>query len=171
MSSDETESIGLYNYWRPLFAVTNFGGLLWYGAGQMSHTADLWDFIFVAVGCYFTLKFIGYLAKAYQLKQTRIRPSSMEEFPSKGIYSTIRQPVASAFIYMNLAYVCFYRTLAMIPLVAVFIALWYMFARYEDQVLLSKFGDEYKEYMRSTALVRGGSEEQQRLASSGYDMY
>ena len=95
----------------------------------------------------------------------------MKEFPSKGIYATIRQPVASAFIYMNLAYVCFYRTFAMIPVVAVFIAVWYMLARYEDQVLLSKFGDEYKEYMRSTALVRGGSDEQQRLASSGYDMY
>jgi protein-S-isoprenylcysteine O-methyltransferase Ste14 len=171
MSSDEMESAGSYNYWRPLFAVINFGGLLWYGVGRMSPTAELWDFIFVAIGCYFTLKFIRYLAKAYQLKQTRIQPSTMMEFPSKGIYAKIRQPVASAFIYMNLAYVCFYRTFAMIPVVAVFIALWYMLARYEDQVLLSKFGDEYKEYMKSTALVRGGSNEQQRLASSGYDMY
>jgi protein-S-isoprenylcysteine O-methyltransferase Ste14 len=171
MSTDEMESPGSYNFWRPLFAVVNFGGLLWYGLGRMSLTAGLWDFTFVAVGCYFTLKFIRYLARAYQLKQTRMQPSTMKEFPSKGIYATIRQPVASAFIYMNLAYVCFYRTFAMIPVVAVFIAVWYMLARYEDQVLLSKFGDEYKEYMRSTALVRGGSDEQQRLASSGYDMY
>ncbi|NHI87879.1 MAG: hypothetical protein EAX87_00065 [Candidatus Thorarchaeota archaeon] len=171
MSSDETESAGSYNYWRPLFAVINFGGLLWYGVGRMSPTAGLWDFIFVFVGCYFTLKFIRYLTKAYQLKQTRIQPSTMMGFPSKGIYARIRQPVASAFIYMNLAYVCFYRTFAMIPVVVVFIALWYMLARYEDQMLLSKFGDEYEEYMKSTALVRGGSDEQQRLASSGYDMY
>lgn len=108
---------------------------------------------------------------AHKFKQTRARPKDMDEFPVKGIYARIRQPVSSAIIYMNLAYVCFYRSFAMIPVVSAFIAVWYFIARYEDQLMLAQFGDEYKEYMKSTAMIRGGSEEQQRLASSGYDMY
>jgi protein-S-isoprenylcysteine O-methyltransferase Ste14 len=137
----------------------------------MRPTADLWDFIFVAVGCYFTLKFVRYLAGAHKFKQTRLRPSDMKEFPSKGIYRKIRQPVSAAIIYMNLAYVCFYRSFALIPAAAIFIALWYIIARYEDEWMLTQFGEEYKIHMRSTAMLRGGSDEQQRLASSGYDMY
>ncbi len=171
MASEKSENIGAYNYWRPLLAIINFGGLLWYGVPLMRTTADLWDFIFVAIGCYFTLKFIRNLTQAHRFEQTRIRPSSINEFPSEGIYSRIRQPVSSAIIYMNLAYVCFYRSLAMIPVVSVFVALWYLVARYEDQMMLTKFGDEYKEYMKTTAMLRGGGDEQQRLASSGYDMY
>ena len=161
----------MYNFWRPLLAIINFGSLLWFGVSLMRPTAGLWDFIFVAIGCYFTLKFVRYLAGAHQFKQTRLRPSDMEDFPSKGIYRKIRQPVSAAIIYMNLAYICFYRSFAMIPAAAIFIALWYMLARYEDQLMLSQFGEEYKVYMRSTAMLRGGSDEQQRLASSGYDMY
>ena len=95
----------------------------------------------------------------------------MPEFPNKGIYRKIRQPVSAASIYMNLAYVCFFRSFAMIPLVSIFIALWYMLARYEDQMMLSKFGEEYRVYMKSTALLRGGSDDQERLSSSGYDLY
>jgi protein-S-isoprenylcysteine O-methyltransferase Ste14 len=165
-----TEKI-VNNYWRPLFTLVNFAILILYGVGLMKPTAELWDFIFVAVGCYFTLKFVRYLAGAHQFKETRMQTRDMPEFPSKGIYRKIRQPVSAASIYMNLAYVCFFRSLAMIPLVSIFIALWYMLARYEDQMMLSKFGEEYKVYMKSTALLRGGSDEQERLASSGYDMY
>jgi protein-S-isoprenylcysteine O-methyltransferase Ste14 len=171
MSSDTSENPGPYNYWRPFLAIINFGGLLWYGVSQMRATADLWDYIFVGAGCYLTLKFIRYLVKAHRFKETRIRPSGMTEFPNKGIYAKIRQPISAAIIYMNLAYVCFYRSLAMIPIVSVFIAFWYILARYEDQLMLSKFGEEYMEYMKGTAMLRGGSDEQQRLASSGYDMY
>ncbi|MFW9807255.1 MAG: methyltransferase family protein [Candidatus Thorarchaeota archaeon] len=171
MTSDTETEKGSYNFWRPLFAIINFGSLLLYGGGLMRTSADLWDFIFVMIGCYFTLKFVRYLSKAHQFTQTRMQPKDMSEFPTEGIYGKIRQPVSAAIIYMNLAYVCFYRSIVMIPVVAIFIALWYMIARYEDQMMLSNFGDEYKIYMRGTALLRGGSEEQQRLASSGYDMY
>ena len=166
--STEQES---YNFWRPMLAIINFGGLLWFGIGIMRPTANLWDFIFVAVGCYFTLKFVRYLSNAHQFKQTRNHPNDMTEFPNKGIYAKIRQPVSAATIYMNMAYVCFIRSFALIPVVAVFIAMWYILARYEDQLMLSKFGNEYKEHMKRTALLRGGSDEQERLASSGYDMY
>ena len=171
MASETSDNTGLYNYVRPFFAIINFGGLLWYGSSVMRPTADLWDFIFVMIGCYFTLKFVRYLSNAHQFKHTRIRIADMTEFPNKGIYANIRQPISAASIYMNLAYVCFFRSFALIPVVSVFIAMWYILARYEDQLMLSKFGKDYKEYMKVTAMLRGGDSEQQRLASSGYDMY
>lgn len=171
MASETSSTIGSYNYLRPLFAIINFGGLLLFGASYMRPTADLWDFIFVLIGCYFTLKFVRYLSNAHQFKHTRIRLSDLTDFPNKGIYAKIRHPIAAASIYMNLAYVCFFRSFALIPVVSVFIAMWYILARYEDQLMLSKFGNAYREYMKSTAMLRGGDSEQQRLASSGYDMY
>ncbi|MBY8997972.1 MAG: hypothetical protein KGD60_09580 [Candidatus Thorarchaeota archaeon] len=171
MASETSSNAGLYNYWRPFLAIINFSGLLWFGASYMRITADLWDYIFVAIGCYFTLKFVRYLSKAHQFKHTRIRPSDLTEFPNKGIYAKIRQPISAASIYMNLAYVCFFRSFVLIPAVSVFIAMWYILARYEDQLMLSKFGNDYKEYMKATAMLRGGDSEQLRLASSGYDMY
>ncbi len=166
-----SENAGSYNYLRPILAIFNFVGLLWFGIGFISPTAELWDFIFVAIGCYFTLKFVRYLSNAHQFKQTRMKPNDMAEFPSQGIYAKIRQPISSAIIYMNLAYACFFRSFALIPAISIFIAIWYILARYEDDLMLARFGEEYKEYMKTTAMLRGGSDEQQRLASSGYDMY
>ena len=171
MASETSNTTGSYNYLRPFLAIINFGGLLLWGVSYMRPTADLWDFIFVMIGCYFTLKFVRYLSNAHQFKHTRTQLGDLTEFPSKGIYATIRQPIAAASIYMNMAYVCFFRSFALIPVVSIFIAVWYIYARYEDQQLLLKFGTEYKEYMKATAMLRGGSSEQQRLASSGYDMY
>ncbi len=171
MASETSDDTGMYNYWRPFLAIINFGGLLWWGISYIRPTADLWDFIFVMIGCYFTLKFVRYLSNAHQFKHTRIRISDLTEFPNKGIYAKIRQPIAAASIYMNLAYVCFFRSFVLIPIVSVFIAMWYILARYEDQLMLSKFGNEYIVYMKATAMLRGGGNEQQRLESSGYDMY
>ena len=59
----------------------------------------------------------------------------------------------------------------MIPVVPMFIALWYIYATYEERIMINRFGDEYKEYMKGTSMFRGGGFDQQRLASSGYDMY
>ncbi len=171
MASEISENTGSYNIIRPSLAIINFTGLLWFGLGYMRSTAELWDYIFVLIGCYFTLKFVRYLSNAHQFKQTRMKPMDMIEFPNKGIYAKIRQPISAAIIYMNLAYVCFFRSLILIPAIAVFVAIWYILARFEDQSMLSRFGNEYKEYMKGTAMLRGGDSEQQRLASSGYDMY
>jgi protein-S-isoprenylcysteine O-methyltransferase Ste14 len=171
MASEISEYTKSYNYLRPTLAFINFAGLLWFGAGYISPTAELWDYIFVLIGCYFTLKFVRYLSNAHQFRQTRMKPVDMVEFPTNGIYAKIRQPVSAAIIYMNLAYVCFFRSFVLVPVISVFVAFWYIIARFEDQSMLSRFGNEYKEYMKGTAMLRGGNAEQQRLASSGYDMY
>ena len=164
-------SEGTYNFWRPLFAIINFGFLLYFSIPYIRPNAEFWDFVFVGVGCYFGYKFIRYLISASEFKGTRLHPNDMSEFPSKGIYGQIRNPIAAAAIYMNIAYVCLFRSFNLITVVPVFIALWYMVARYEESLMITKFGNEYQEYMKRTSMLRGSGSDQQRLLSSGYDMY
>jgi protein-S-isoprenylcysteine O-methyltransferase Ste14 len=111
------------------------------------------------------------MKSAHEFRQTRVSPQDRASFPTEGIYASIRNPVGAACIYMNFAYVCFVRSFILIPIVPIFVALWYIYATYEEQILLRRFGDEYKEYMKGTSMFRGGGFDQQRLASSGYDMY
>ncbi len=171
MSEDNSTEVEENNFYPFILGVLNFSILLPLAIQYMSYTVELWDFIFVLVGVYFSLKFINLIRAAHEFQETRESPQTRISFPTKGIYSKIRHPVAAACMYMNIAYVCFTRSFALIPIIPIFIAIWYLFAAYEERILISRFGDEYREYMKETSMVRGGGYDQQRLASSGYDMY
>ncbi|TFG28230.1 isoprenylcysteine carboxylmethyltransferase family protein [Candidatus Thorarchaeota archaeon] len=159
------------NYWPVLIAVINFGALLLLALNYMNPDAYLWDFIFVAGGVYFSMKFIGYVRQAHEYPETGVIPHDRKSFPKEGIYARIRHPVGAAAIYMNMAYVCFVRNLVLIPIIPFFVALWYIFAIYEEKIMIERFGDEYREYMKSTAMFRGSGADLQRHAASGYGMY
>ena len=168
----DNESYELENNFIPiLIALINFSALLLLTMETMATSVELWDFIFILAGVYFSMKFVRLMKAAHEFPQTRTSPADRESFPTKGIYANIRNPVGAACIYMNIAYVCFTRSFALIPVVPVFIALWYIYASYEERLMISRFGDEYREYMKGTSMFRGGGFDQQRLASSGYDMY
>jgi len=160
--SDITEN---YYIWPALLAILNFCVLLPAGLIYMSHTAELWDYIFVAAGCYFAMKFVRYVSKAHQYKEARIDPKYATEIIDKGIYKSVRHPVAAGVLYMNVAYVLLFRAMLLIPMVPVFFALWVALAQHKDNLMIEKFGDNYRDYMERTAMFRGGSEH------SGYEMY
>jgi protein-S-isoprenylcysteine O-methyltransferase Ste14 len=159
------------NYVPSILGFLNFGVLLAIALPLMNPSAELWDFIFVAIGVYLTTKFIRYLASAHAEPLTRVNPKDRNSIPREGIYAKIRHPVGAGIIYMNIAYIFFFRSLLLIPIVPVFVALWYFYATYEEKIMLARFGDEYKEYIRKTSMFRGAGFDQQRLASSGYGMY
>ena len=168
----DNDDYGIENNFYPiLIALINFSVLLILTMDYMANSVELWDFIFILAGVYFSMKFVRLMKGAHDFPQTRTSPSDRESFPTKGIYASIRNPVGAACIYMNIAYVCFARSFALIPVVPVFIALWYIYASYEERIMIKRFGDEYREYMKGTSMFRGGGFDQQRLASSGYDMY
>ena len=159
------------NFWPTLIAIINFGGLLLLAMNYMNPDAHLWDFIFVGIGVYFSMKFISIMRKAHEFPETRVIPQDRESFPTEGIYARIRHPVGAAAIYMNFAYVCFIRSFALIPIIPIFVALWYIYAIYEEKIMIDHFGDEYREYMKETGMFRGGGKDLQRHSSSGYGMY
>jgi protein-S-isoprenylcysteine O-methyltransferase Ste14 len=170
MTRELESNPGFYPW--PLFvALINFGVLLPLAAQNMRSTADLWDYIFVLAGVYFSMKFVRYMSGAHKYKEARLGPRNVPKVFSKGIYKDVRHPVMAAVIYMNFAYLCFARSLALVPVVPVFVALWYILASWEESILLERFGVEYQEYMKTAGMFRGKGMDQQRLASSGYDMY
>jgi protein-S-isoprenylcysteine O-methyltransferase Ste14 len=169
----ETESVEVIenNFIPLLIAVMNFLVLLIMANQYMVYSVELWDFIFVGGGVYFSVKFVRLIRGAHEYPETRASVHTRPSYPTEGIYARIRNPVGAACIYMNIAYVCFTRSFALVPVVPFFVALWYVYATYEEKILIERFGDQYREYMRGTSLFRGAGYDQQRLASSGYDMY
>jgi len=159
------------NFIPAILGILNFSILLPLSLTLMSASTELWDFIFVAIGVYLTVKFGTNLSKAHEYALTRVDPKQRDSFPKEGIYARIRHPVAAGVIYMNIAYIFFFRSFVLIPIVPIFVAMWYLYARYEERVMLGVFGDEYREYMQGTSMFRGAGFDQQRLASSGYNMY
>ncbi|MFW9960933.1 MAG: methyltransferase family protein [Candidatus Thorarchaeota archaeon] len=171
MSSSTEHDYPENNYIPAILGFLNFSILLPLSLSLMNASIELWDFIFVAIGVYLTVKFGTNLSKAHEDSLTRVDPKQRNSFPKEGIYARIRHPVEAGVIYMNIAYVFFFRSLALIPIVPIFAAMWYLYAKYEERVMLNLFGDEYREYMQGTSMFRGAGSDQQRLASSGYDMY
>ena len=171
MSEDSAIEPAEDNYYPFIIAVLNFSVLLFLSMEYMVGTSGLWDFIFVGAGVYCSLKFVRLIKGAHEFQITRVSPLNRTSFPRKGIYATIRHPVGAGAIYMNIAYACFVRSFALITVIPIFVALWYIYAAYEEKIMLERFGVEYREYMRATSMFRGSGFDQQRLASSGYDMY
>jgi protein-S-isoprenylcysteine O-methyltransferase Ste14 len=171
MSNSDESEIQDNNYIPAILGFLNFGILLSISAPLMNPSAELWDFIFVAVGIYLTSKFVRNLTKAHADPLTRVSPKDRDSIPKEGIYARVRHPVGAGAIYMNIAYVFFFRSLVLIPIVPILASLWYFYAIYEERIMIARFGDEYREYIRGTSMFRGAGFDQQRLASSGYDMY
>ncbi len=171
MSDGESKVVADNNYYPALIAIMNFAVLLSLAMANMATTVGLWDFIFVGAGVYFSMKFIRLVRSAHEFDATRVSPKDRKTFMKEGIYAKIRHPIGAASIYMNIAYLCFVRSFVLVTIIPVFIALWYIYAAYEEKILTERFGDEYREYVRSTSMFRGSGYDQQRLATSGYDMY
>ncbi len=171
MSSSNNHDYPENNYLPAILGILNFSILLPLSLSLMRFSTELWDFIFVGIGVYLTVKFSRNVSRAHEYPLTRVDPRERESFLKEGIYAKIRHPVAAGIIYMNIAYVFFFRSLTLIPIIPIFVAMWYLYAKYEERVMLDRFGDEYREYMQGTSMFRGAGQDQQRLASSGYDMY
>lgn len=172
MSGEEPEIRKQPYIYPAVLAFINFAVILPIGWMTMSYTVGFWDFLFVMIGCYLSYKFMKYLSLAHEYKEARVKPEQQEEIVKEGIYAKIRHPVIAGVLYMNIAYVLFFRTFALIPFLPVFFAMWYFLAKHKDSILLSKFGESYRDYMQTTGMFRGkGEPETVRIQKSGYDMY
>ena len=160
-----------HNLFPAILAGLNVIAIFSVGMNNQTMGVGFWDAVFVLIGTYLAFKFITYLSQAHEHKESRVSPKFRSSFSKEGIYAKIRHPVGAGLIYLNIGCVLLFRSLALIPVVPVFFAMWFILAKYQDNELAMKFGDEYKKYMQSVGMFRGKGDAGQRLEGSGYGMH
>jgi len=136
----------------PILVGINFATLLPVGIIFLRTELNLWDYISIAVGGILTIIFLVSLVSTHKIEQAQMKPNDVDKLVTDGPYSIVRHPNFTGIICMNLAYLFFFRTLWLIPLICVFSVLWYLEARHEERVLRTKFGESHRNYMKTTGM-------------------
>lgn len=143
-----------YNFYipAPILTIINFGLMIPIGIVFNRVILTIWDIIIVVIGAALVFLFAYTLIKTHRIKQMHMKPDEVDKIIKEDIYSIIRHPNYLGLICMNFAMLCFFRTLLLIPIIAIFITLWYLNAKYEEMVLISKFGETYSNYKKETGM-------------------
>jgi len=137
----------------PILVGINFATLLPVGIIFLRTELSLWDYVSMAVGGILTIIFVVSLVSTHKIEQAQqMKPNDVDKLVTDGPYSIVRHPNFTGIICMNIAYLFFFRTLWLIPLICVFSVLWYLEARHEERVLIAKFGEAYRNYMKTTGM-------------------
>jgi len=136
----------------PILTGVNFAILLPIGAIFIRTELNLWDYISIAIGGILTVMFVASLISTHKIEQAHMKPDDVDRLITDGLYSMVRHPNFAGIICMNIAYLLFFRTLWLIPPICVFAVLWYLEARYEEKVLIAKFAESYRNYMKTTGM-------------------
>jgi len=132
----------------PILVAINFVVLLPIGIIFVKKNLGILDYISIGIGAILTILFILSFILTHRVEQVHRKPDKVEVLVTDGIYSRIRHPSYAGIVLLNLAYLLFFRTYFLIPPVILFIMLWYLEAKYEESILLNKFGNEYRKYMK-----------------------
>lgn len=136
----------------PILVGINFAILLPIGILFLRAELSVWDYISIAVGGILTLIFVVSLVSTHKFEQSHMKPDDVDKLVTDGPYSIVRHPNFAGIIYMNIACIFFFRTLWLIPPICVFFVFWYLEARSEERVLIEKFGESYRNYMKNTGM-------------------
>jgi len=108
-----------------------------------------WDGVSLTIGAFLLLFFFVLVWTSHRSKQSWEK-QNRTGWIRHGLYSAIRHPDYSGIIMMNLAFLFIFRTFWLLPVSLFFIWLWSRQARYEEELLLAKYGDSYVSYIGST---------------------
>ena len=136
----------------PILVGINFAILLPVGIIFLRTELSLWDYISILAGGVFTIIFAVSLISTHKIEQAHMKPNDVDKLITDGPYSIVRHPNFTGIICMNIAYLFFFRTLWLILPICVFSMFWYFEARSEESVLIAKFGEAYKNYMKTTGM-------------------
>ena len=136
----------------PILVGINFATLLPLGIIFIRTELNFWDYISIAVGGILTIIFVASLVSTHKIEQAHMKPSDVDKLITEGSYSIVRHPNFAGIICMNIAYLFFFRTLCLIPPICMFFVLWYLEARHEEKILIAKFGEVYRNYMKNTGM-------------------
>ncbi len=141
-----------FHIFPPILTGINFAILLPIGILFLRTELSLWDYISIAAGGILTIIFVVSLVSTHKIEQAHMKPNDVDKLITDGPYSIVRHPNFTGIIFMNIAYLSFFRTLWLIPPICVFFVLWYFEARSEESVLIAKFGEAYRNYMKTTGM-------------------
>lgn len=136
----------------PILTIINFGIMIPIGILFNRLILIIWDIIIIVIGAALVVVFVYTLIKTHRIKQMHMKPDEVDKIITEDIYSIIRHPNYLGLICMNFAMLCFFRTLLLIPIIAIFITLWYLNAKHEEMILISKFGEIYSNYKKVTGM-------------------
>ena len=107
-------------------------------------------FIRVPLGTAF-LFFGGYLAQQ-GMKVVFGEARAVPELFEKGVFKIVRHPVYLGCILFYIALVVFTLSILAAVICGTIIVFYHYIAKYEERLLLAKFGSEYEEYMNSVPM-------------------
>ena len=136
----------------PILVGINFTILLPVGIIFLRTELNFWDYISILAGGVFTIIFVVSLVSTHKIEQAHMKPDDVNKLVTDRPYSIVRHPNFTGIICMNIAYLFFFRTLWLIPPICVFSVLWYLEARHEERILIAKFGESYRNYMKTTGM-------------------
>jgi protein-S-isoprenylcysteine O-methyltransferase Ste14 len=136
----------------PILVGVNFAALLPLGIIFIRTELSLWDYISIISGGVLTIIFVLSLVSTHKIKQAHMKPKDVDKLITDGPYSVVRHPNFTGIICINIAYLFFFRTLWLLPLICGFLALWYFEARFEERILIAKFKETYRNYMKKTGM-------------------
>jgi len=136
----------------PILVGINFAILLPLGIIFIRSELNFWDCISIAIGGILTIIFVVSLVSTHKIEQAHMKPNDVGKLITDGPYSIVRHPNFTGIICMNIAYLFFFRTLWLILPICVFFVLWYFEAGHEERVLITKFGEAYRNYMKNTGM-------------------
>ena len=94
----------------------------------------------------------GYLAKSgleIVFGHVRDEPRVIRE----GVFSLVRHPIYLGAILLYLGLLVFSPSMFAAMIWTIIIAFYYYISRYEEKLLIEKFGNDYKEYMREVPML------------------
>jgi protein-S-isoprenylcysteine O-methyltransferase Ste14 len=136
----------------PILTAVNFSILLFVGIVFVKKQIVLWDYLSIAAGGVLVIVFVASLVSTHKVEQVRMKPEDVDKLVTYGPYQLVRHPNYVGLICMNMAYLLFFRTPYLVPFICVFVILWYLEARHEEEVLMAKFGEAYESYKASTGM-------------------
>ena len=85
-------------------------------------------------------------------KKSHFKPEEIRNLITGGIYSKLRHPVYLGRILLNMGFLIMFPIMQMLFVTIVFILIWLLVAKYEEIILIKKFGKKYKSYKKKVPM-------------------